>query len=79
MDYGDKVFKFLQDAKPGKTFTIKVICVVENTDAFIALVKEYMDMTPAQGGWSFNHDYSKIMKIDIDFKKQSLDKGIYNK
>ena len=76
--YGDKVFKFLQNGKVGATYTIDRICAKENKEIFIALVKEYMDMVPWQGGWVFNDDYTKLKRNSLPVKtKQTQNRGFY--
>lgn len=68
MEYKQKIYKFLQDAETGKTFTIDRICVTENQPRFIEIVKQYMNETPWQGGWEFNTDYTKLKRIDLNFE-----------
>ena len=75
-NYGDKVFVFLQNGKVGSTYTIDRICEKENQPEFIALVKEFMDMTP--GKWEFNTDYTKLKRIQPLFETTKVDRGYYN-
>ena len=79
MDYADKVFKFLEDAKCGSSYTISRICAKDNEQTFIALVKEYMDITPWQGGWVFSEDYTKLRRNQLPFETKKINRGLYNK
>ena len=63
--YGDKVYQFLHDAKPGSQFTIDRICERENQPEFIEIIKEYMRYQDWQGGWVFSDDYTRIKKTAI--------------
>ena len=70
VEYKRKVWEFLETMKPDVTYTIARIAKPENREAFVAAVKEYMDMWPWQGWLSFNADYSKLYKIHpIKFDK----------
>lgn len=58
--YRKKVRQFLDKMKPGQRYIVSEICEEENTEKFIAAVKEWMDAYPYQGGLSFNWDYSEF-------------------
>jgi hypothetical protein len=76
-DCGNKVFKFLQNAKPGSRYIIDNICKEETKQLFIEFVKEYMDMTPWQGGWEFSNDYKILKRQEIpEIKKNGKNNAI---
>jgi hypothetical protein len=64
-DYADKVYTFLKNGKQGASYNMTTLCIAENQPTFIALVKEYMVMTPWQGGWEFLDDYKKLRRLNI--------------
>lgn len=78
-EYRDKVFQFLENGKVNSTYTINRICATENQPAFIEIVKEYMDLTPFAGGWEFNADYTKLMRLNLDFSPKQINRNIYDK
>lgn len=57
-----KIFKFLDDLKPGQVIVIKQIAK-KDPDLFIASTKEYIDAHASDGGIEFNSDYSKIKRL----------------
>ena len=72
-EYQDKVYRFLQNGKFGDVFTLDVICEKQNQALWIEIVKEYMAMTPWQGGWEFNADYTKLRRVDYrPYKKNDI-------
>jgi len=73
--YADKVYKFLQNGKPGASYTLDVICEKENQPVFIEWVKEFMRITKMAGGWEFNSDYSKLRRVDLEFTSIKIKNG----
>lgn len=63
--YKKKVWQFLEKMETGERHTITEICENENTDRFIACIKEYMEVMPWSGHITFNHDYSEFYKMTI--------------
>lgn len=76
-NYNDKVFLFLQNGKVGTSYTLDRICAKENQPDFIALVKEFMVLTPWQGGWEFSSDFKKLKKVNVNSVKKAFDRGMY--
>nr|WP_319266002.1 hypothetical protein [uncultured Draconibacterium sp.] len=64
-DYTKQVFAFLDKTIPGKKYTIAKLAKQENREKFTNTVKLYMDSFPWQGGITFNHDYSKIYRVEL--------------
>lgn len=77
-NYGDKVYRFLQNGEPGESWTIDRICEKENQPEFIALIKEFMALTPWQGGWQFTTDYKKLKRFNLNFNTAELNRGLYD-
>jgi hypothetical protein len=70
IEYKQKVWQFLDKMKPGDRKKISMICEPDNTDRFMASIKEWMHGKPFQGYISFNKDYTEFYKTDeITFKK----------
>ncbi len=63
LDYKRRVWLFLENLKPGNTYTVAKLSTPETRDKFVAAIKEYMDSLPAQGFVTFNSDYSKFYRI----------------
>ncbi|WP_372775633.1 hypothetical protein [Mangrovibacterium sp.] len=73
IEYKQKVWQFLDKMKPGERKKVSMICEAENTDKFIASVKEWMDGKLFQGYISFNKDYTEFYKTEeITFKNQQF-------
>jgi hypothetical protein len=64
-DYRKKVWDFLDKTSPGKRYTIDNLAKPVNREKFVAEIKAYMDTFPWQGGITFNHDYSKIYRVEL--------------
>lgn len=65
MTWEDKIYKFLNEMKPGCSIKINDVCRSENREKFIELVKEYIDNHPYGNGIEFSTDYSQIRKTEI--------------
>jgi hypothetical protein len=63
--YTNSVLDFLDQAEPGKSFTIEKLCKKENREQFIAAVKLYIRSYDYGGGVEFNSTYTKIRKMEI--------------
>ena len=68
--YRQRVWEFLDNIEPCIYYDIEKLCIPENREKFISLVKNYMDTKhPFQGCIPFNKEYSRIYKTnEITFK-----------
>lgn len=64
MTWEDKIYKWLDELKPGCSIKIINVCRSENQEKFIELVKEYIDNHHYGNGIEFSNDYSQIKKIE---------------
>lgn len=66
-DYRKRVWRFISRMKPEAKYTVNVLYVEfypVDKQRFIAEIKAYMDAFRWQGWITFNHDYSKIYRIN---------------
>ena len=63
LEYKKDVWQFLENIKPGETYSVTNLCKPENQHDFVEAIKEYMRSFPWQGYISFNHDYSKFYRM----------------
>ena len=63
LEYKKKVWRFLENMKPEKRYSVDKIAKPENREALLAAIKEYMTSLPYDGWISFNSDYTQFYRV----------------